>query len=200
MLLKKRILIITLLTTLLAIGWWHSYSKINSYYAGFSNTKIAYYSVGETVDFGEDYLNVDLNANGYTIRVDRFEIVDYSEFVQNQGLTEIIKRDTHTPEKLALVYITLCNVDSNAEGIMLTELKLHGIDQNVPLDWSVLDVINPVLSGNLGVALSQGSRYQLILPYSLRQRDFLSAWENIDKYSLFLQLTSFPTVKEIQVQ
>ena len=98
------------------------------------------------------------------------------------------------------VYITLCNVDSNAEGIMLTELKLHGIDQNVPLDWSVLDVINPVLSGNLGVALSQGSRYQLILPYSLRQRDFLSAWENIDKYSLFLQLTSFPTVKEIQVQ
>lgn len=105
----------------------------------------------------------------------------------------------YKPEKLALCYITLSKETSEDLGVMLTELKLHGIDQVVGMDWDLLLKLNPILEGNYGIALLDYSECELILPFDLYQ-DFFSAhtWNNIDEYEMFLRMTIWP--EEIKVK
>lgn len=52
---------------------------------------------------------------------------------------------------MALVHITLFNDNSVAECVMLSEFKLHGVDNYVGLDWDILTAANPVLQGIMGL-------------------------------------------------
>ena len=84
---------------------------------------------------------------------------------------------------------------------MLTDLALHGVDNYVGLDWELLTKLNPVLQGNFGIHLSPNTEYQLVLPFDLQKAFFGSdTWRHLDKYSMYLHMTSFPMEKDIKVQ
>lgn len=84
---------------------------------------------------------------------------------------------------------------------MLTDLALHGVDNYVGLDWELLTKLNPVLQGNFGIHLSPNTEYQLVLPFDLQKAFFGSdTWRHLDKYSMYLHMTSFPMEKDIEVQ
>lgn len=183
---------------LLAAAWLWRYLEVNAFYRDLNNTTTEVYGIGEEVPFEDDYIEIKEPAKGYTLRVDDFRIVDYTEFIEEQSFT--LPKEYTPPEKLALVYLTLRNIDSTDPGIALLDLGLSGIDRYALIDWDLLPLLNPVLENGYGIALSQGTSYQVVIPYQIYRYFFSAAWDNLESYPLFFQMTSFPTRKLIQVQ
>lgn len=193
---KARKWIAALLVLVLAAGWFWRYTTMNAYYNSFvTEPRRNIYQIGEEASFND----------GYSLLVNRFEIVDYDAYFAAEGLPEPV--GSH-PEKLALVYVTLENVDSDAEGVMLTNLDLVGVDNNAPCDWDVLTAANPILEGNYGSHLDKGVACDLVLPFSLwRDRWGGATWRHFGQYSLFLNLpassetfSKLDVITRIQVQ
>ncbi len=190
---KLKFVLIPLVTALLAAGWIAGYTSLNRFYDSLDNSETLTCSTGEFVPFGEDEINYHIQADGYLICVNGFKIADFAEVCPDI--------EGNTPEKLALVDITLKNIGSDAEGIPLTELRLYGIDELLFLDYDALDRLNPVLQGNSGITLSTNTEYRLTLPYGLYKANFSrGTWNSLDRYDLFLQLTSYPTRKIVRLQ
>lgn len=190
---KLKCVLIPLVTVLLAAAWYARYTSLNRFYDSIDDSVEMIYPMGEDVPFGEDYIGGGSPANGYLLRADGFRIADFEDICPG------VEGDT--PEKLALVEITLKNTGSDAEGVMLSELSLHGIDELLFLDHDALDRLNPGLQGNLGIRLSENTVYSLTLPYDLYRANFSGGtWSRLDQYALFLQLTSFPTCKTIDLR
>jgi len=183
---------------LLAAGWLWQYQRVNAFYRELNNTTTEVYEIGMEVPFEDDYVGSKEPAKGYTLRVDDFRIVDCSEFIREQGFT--LPEEYGFPEKLALVSLTLRNIDSTAPGITLLDLTLSGIDQNAGIDWDLLPLLNPVLENSYRIALHQGTDCQVVIPYQLYRYSFSAAWDDLENYPLFFQMTSHPTRKRIQVQ
>lgn len=197
---KKRYIVLVITLLLVAAGWIWRYNSLNKYYKDISaDTKKVIYDIGDVVPFEDDRMEGWKQANGYSLKVDRFEIVDSQDFIDTVGF---IPADNNSPcEKIAVAYITLYNEDSDADGIMLTELSMCGIDQILNLNWDLLLAANPVLEGNMGIKLAHNSECSLILPFSLFEKYFSGAtWNNIDNYELFLELTIYPAQKKVKVQ
>lgn len=197
---KRRYFVFIIILLLITVGWSCRYNSLNEYYEGISSdaTEIVY-DIGDVVPFEDDRMGGWKQATGYSLSVDKFEIVDSQDFINTVGF---IPTDNYSPcEKVAVAYITLYNEDSDAEGIMLTELSMCGIDQVLNLNWDLLLAANPVLEGNMGIKLAHNSECSLILPFSLFEKYFSGAtWKNMDNYELFLELTIYPAKKIIKVQ
>lgn len=195
---KRKIISYTTLTICVVLCWSLQYNKINNYYEEISNLSVVEYRKGEEVLFETDFIEYGIKANGYMICVDKFEITDYTDYIRRSSIRasdSLIK-----PEKIALVYITLTNVNCDSEGIPLTEFSLHGLDSCIPMNWSLLSEINPVLQGSNGIRLNEGDSYALILPFNLYKRYFKTlTWKNIEAYDFFLRVTAYPTAKDILV-
>lgn len=195
-----RIILFAIVIVLLAGAWLWRYISFNQFYDELDQkSKTIIYEIGTTVPFGDNWIQHDCHALGYSLRVDRFEIVDYDSILTEHGEDESF--NSYKPEKIALVYITLSKEISEDLGVMLTELKLYGVDQVVGMDWDLLLKLNPILEGNYGIALLDYSECELILPYDLYQ-DFFSAftWNNIDEYEMFLRMTIWPDEIRVKVQ
>lgn len=189
----KRLLILAA-ALLLAGLWVWRYVTLNAYYDSLVvGESQELYAIGEMVPFGTDYFGNRAQAEGYFIRVDSLEIVDVEDF-------DPAYENPTDADKLALVTITLYNEDSDAEGIMLNEFKLYGVDTLLHMDWDALMLANPALEGNLGISLGKGQEVQVVLPYCLI-RNFFSAstWRNLENRAWYLNVTYLPTEKNIQV-
>lgn len=194
---RTRRTLIILLLFLATAAWIWRYISLNNYYSSMSDRTKKVYSIGEVVPFGEDFTVEDEQPNGYSLRVDSFEIVDYGSYVEKTSISD----GAYGPEKLALVHITLFNDNSDADGILLTAFQLHGIDNYMGLDRTLLTAINPVLGNYYGIRLQPGEEYALTIPYDLSSNLFGSdTWKHLNKYTLFFHITSYPTEKDIQVQ
>lgn len=195
---KTRALVICAVLILLAALWIWRYVTMNAYYSALSGSRREVYEVGEIIPFGEDHIEVNTQANGYSIRVDKFEILDLADFLSG---APIPAEQVHTnPDKVAVVYITLFNDHSTAPGIMLTDLDLHGVDNYANIDWELLAAANPVLQGNYGISLSPETEYSVVLPFALYEQYFgADTWKNVNHYTWFLHITAYPTEKDIQV-
>ena len=184
---------------LFSLFWVWRYVTLNEYYDSICNIdKTVYYS-GEIVPFGEDRIGGYNQADGYSIRVNSFSMVDYISYIKDSEIS--VDNQFASPEKIALVYITLINDNSDAEGVMLTDLQLHGIDNYIGMDWDLLYEINPILQGNPGICLPHNTEVDLILPFDVYRSYFGSrTWRQLDDYTWYLRITSWPTQKDIQVQ
>ncbi len=194
---KKRAIVIACIIVCLA--WGIRYYTLNQHFAKISDNKKQIYTQNQTVEFGEDYLNKGLQSQGYTIRVDNFQIQSYEEFREDTSFFSEDERNQ--PDNIALVTVTIKNENSNAEGVMLTELKLHGIDNYVGMNMNVFPFMNPNLSGSFGIHLKEGNEYTVILPYNLMKDQFgRDTWKHLDKYRFYLHITSYPVEKDIILQ
>jgi hypothetical protein len=82
--------------------------------------------------------------------------------------------------------------------VSLPDLKLRGVDTPINMDWDLLPLANPVLDGHTGLAITPGTEQKLVLPYGLWKNSFEgNTWRNIDEYTLYLQVTSTLTTKEV---
>lgn len=196
---SKRIVILCLVIALLSALWGWRYVCLNRYYQSLSDRTRKVYPAGEFVPFGTDWVTKDVTAKGYSIRIDGFTVQDYTDYIAtlDSGWEEPYIK----PDKLALVSITLKNENSSEEGVMLTDLRLHGIDNYVGMNWEVLVMANPILSGYYGIRLAPGKEVALILPFDLDEEFFGSdTWKRIDSYMFYLHITAYPAEKDIKVR
>ena len=187
-----------LIIVLAAIIWFWGYDSLNDYYTSFSNISKEIHTAGEVVEFGKNFQNKGMCADGYTISVNEFKILEYQEYIDT--IDYVSDSSRLIPERIALVYVTITNINSTADGVMLTELSLHGIDNYVGMNHELLNAVNPELNGSAGIHLSSGESYDIILPYNLFEMHFgRDTWKDINSYSFYLHITSFPAEIDIAV-
>lgn len=195
---RKHMALLTVALLLLA-GWTFRYATMNAYYDSLTTNSKEIYSIGDIVPFENDMGEMRVNLNGYAVKVEHFEILDTQEYIQSLGRKA--NEFSIAGEKVALVYMTLSNANSDAEGVMLTDFRLRGIDNIMNMDRDLLAAANPVLQGNYGIRLSPGTTNDLVLPYILQGKYFGAwTWKHIENYKMYLVMTVSPTEKVIQVQ
>lgn len=192
---NNRRLLFLLAVTVLAGLWFWRYTTMNAYYDSFERMTEEIYTIGEVIPFEDDRLAGAI-VDGYAIRVDDFRLVEYDNYIQTAG----IDPDSMfaEPEILALVDITLFNEDSDSDGIMLTDLSLHGVDDYVGMNWGLLGALNPILKGGHVAKLQQNTEMKLVLPYNIFKDSFGTyTMKHLDDYEWFLRLTGWPARKDI---
>lgn len=181
---------------ILSCLWCWRYYSINKQFDTLTNITNEEYKIGDQVFFENDYIEYRQNANGYWLRVDDFEIIDCRSYFGSHSFDE-----PKQPELLAFVYVTLGNDSNTTDEIILTEFILHSINANMYVSWDMLIWGNPILDGHYGIRLPIEETCSLVLPFYLYRDNFNSRdWNNINKCELFLQITSYPTIKNIVVQ
>ena len=125
-------------------------------------------------------------------------MVEYEDFAKELGYTETM---IEPPERLAIVEVAHKNDGSSDPGVMLPELTLHGLDFYTDMNLGLLVELNPVLEGNYGISLPDNSECRLTLQYNLRESQLSrNAWNRLDELPMLLQVTAYPTTKEIVLQ
>lgn len=194
---KKPGILICAIVVLTGLWFWR-YTSLNAYYDSINTVVEKVYQVGEIVPFEDDYTSDQTTVDGYSIRVDGMEILEIDEFCQRTGMTT--EDMIGAPDRVALVTITLFNAHNEEDTVTLLDFGLHGIDSVAGMNWSLLTALNPVLEGHYSVRIREGSQYQFVLPYNLRQNSFGSnTWNNMDGYEWFLRVTAWPTEKDIAI-
>ena len=192
-----RPVVIAILLLVLAAGWIWRYVTMNRYYDDLDNGGYKLYQSTQTVPFENDGHGKD-DLNGYFLRVNGYEVLDYRECIEKFNLS--FSEGEDTPEKLALVRITLGNEFCEDGGINLTKFSLRSIDTVLNMDWDMLTAINSVLNGSRGIKLNKGSELDLVLPYGLYQESFRRrTWNNIDEQDMYFKVTTSLTTKEILI-
>lgn len=199
---KKRIrrAIILGVGFLAMILWVWRYIKLNQWFASFDTGREYYcYNMGETVAFGEAKLGGEFDVEGYSVCVNSCEMVDYDTYMTEH---ELQKRDYSGDEgiRILLVHITLSVDESDAPGVMLTSFVCRGSDTVADMDWDLLTQLNPILEGNYGIHLKDGTSKELILPFMVRQIYFRRVWNCLDQYPLYLTMTQGWITKEIALE
>lgn len=181
-----------------ALLWSWRYTSLNAYYDSINTVEEKVYQKGAFVPFGDDYTFGDTTLDGYSIRVDGIEIMEFQAFCQVAGVTE--DDVSSVPDRVALVTITLFNESNDTDAVALVDFNLHGVDSTVGMNWELLSKLNPVLEGIFMVRIEKGAQYQFVLPYNINQRYFGSyTWNNMDNYDWFLRITTWPTKKDIAI-
>lgn len=88
----------------LASAWYWRYDGINRYYQDYAGLGYESCEIGETLCFGDDYIDTGLRASGYSIAAEGFDIVEYEAVAEKLGYTETM---IDPPERLAIVEVTL---------------------------------------------------------------------------------------------
>lgn len=196
---NKRFLLIFTLSIVLICAWLVRYRAINQdYQERWAANSEKTYSLGETVAIASDYLGYGITADGYTIKVNSFEIVDYKTYSSAWSYDDTDR--SRIPDKVALVDVTISQQNSTAEGFPLTELSLYTRDMLMNMDWDLLDMANRVLKGNTGIRLEDGAACDIVLPFDLYKYRFTSSeWKKLEQSNIWLQITNYPARKSIKV-
>lgn len=196
---KRKHIIVLTLALLLVAGWTWRYVTMNAYYDSLVTTQKETYRIGDMVPFEDDLGEWKTNLNGYSVRVDKFEVQDFDAYAKS---IDFKPDESYIPgERVALLYITLFNADSDAEGVMITDFQLRGVDTIIYLDWDLLTAANPILGESYGIKLSPGTQCSIVLPYKLQKEYFGSwTWNRFVDYKLYFRVTVHPTEKIIEVQ
>lgn len=183
---------------LLAGAWIWRYTTLNAFYQSLDNSSISYYEMHEIVPLGKNALSDEVMLDGYAIRVDSFEIVDFETYAASVGLDKV---PYAPPERLGVATITLYNETGEGPGVMLAELLLHSVDTLCFPNWDLLVAANPILDGAMGICLPKGGACTLEIPFGILKLDFTGyTWRHMDSYDFWMEVTSFPEQKNIRVQ
>ena len=194
---KRKIWIVPVLIALAILAGWRYWSINAKYQSFFPDSEIKQYSMGDWVPFEKDFLDYGSSAEGYSLRADSMEIISTEEAKERWGLDQ--GRNIGAGERVAVVTVTLKG-QSEETGVMLTDLLLHTGDVNAMMNWDLLVAANPVLAGNYGIILPEEMELELYLPFSLTAVLFKkTTWNHMERETFYLQLTSYPTVKEIVI-
>ena len=180
---KTRNIVILAAVAVLAGLWIWRYTAINAYYHGIAGEEERQkYAIGDIVPMSG-------SKKGYSIRVDGFEIVEYED-IDPDAFAQSDTFRTGADGRIGLLTITIFNVDSEADGVALNSLVIRGEDSVLNVDWELLTALNPVLGGFYGTSLSPGTEYSFVVPFMLLQRYLPGAWNHLERYPLYLNLST----------
>lgn len=195
---KRWLLFITV--SLLGILYVFHYIQLNLSYQKMKTGWDEIYYLGEEVSFGENYINISMQAKGYSICANALEIVDTQDYIVENEIS-LDSRGASIPERLALVSATIRNTDGADTGLPVLLFELYGIDTYAVVDFELFYLLNPgIETGDWGITLSQGSAQEVMIPFRLDRDQFnIYTWTHLDKYPFSILLTYGPARMIIQL-
>ena len=109
---KKKYIIVLSLVLLLIAGWTWRYVTMNTYFDSLVITEKETYQIGDVVSFEEDIGEWKTNLNGYSLRVDDFEVMDFENYADSIDFEP--DEYYYAGEKVAIINVTLYNDNSEA--------------------------------------------------------------------------------------
>ena len=194
----KRILILVVVL-LAAGGWIWRYTTMNAFYSSLHQEVRRTYSMGEIVPIGDSGTKYGMNADGYSVRVDDFAILDLPEFLEEISATE--EDLTTIPDKVAVASVTLFREEGQAPGVNLAGFWLHGVDNYAMVDYGLVELANPILrgTGSVGISLSPGTEYSVVVPFGLQRQYFGGdTWRNLEDYRFYFCMSTLGEEKDIR--
>lgn len=185
---RGRTVLIFSLILIAAGAWTWRYITLNSYYHGLVPDEEQYreYAIGNIVPMG-------LYGEGYSLRVDGFRFVERDglapELLEVSGLGK-----TGYEGKFGLLDVTIFNVDSE-DGVLLTDLLLHGSDTILPVDWGLLRGLNPELGDSYGVKLAKGAEHSFVIPFDFLKTQFPTSWTRLSTRKIYLSLGAHADIR-----
>lgn len=191
---KKRVVI----TVILVLSFFLSFvcaERIRYVNRQLQDVPVQKFQKGETVAFEKDILIND-TMEGYSVRVDRAEILDYKEFL---GKYDAEDEYTYVPDKVYDVEVTLQNTDADeGTGINLIEFYVQGPAIVCGLNTDLLGVANPQLDGVYAIALRDNTKLVLHLPFDLNKSYFKErTWAHLEDLDMNFVATLYPVKKVI---
>lgn len=186
----RRILVLTLVAVL-AIGWFVAYRAVNQWYEPLSNpTTTVTYEMGQRVPIGpapENLLKPE-EMDGYSYRVEHWEIVDTDDYLQEMNLTDAWQDfQDLKPEKLLLVTVTVTNENNGSNALNLSDLRVNMDPVQLATTQQLCYDFYPEGSypGYLSLAITEEAT--VTLPYPLNKYEFSRRhWRNLEDLPYYM--------------
>ncbi len=177
---RTRNLLIAAAVLIVAGLWIWRFVTINNYYHGLAGEQEedVVYSMGDIVPTKTD---------GYSIRVDSLEFLEYED-VDPELFEQTYAYRYNLEGKYALLHITLFNVDSDKNQMDLSSLKMRGEDTIFTEESVLLTGLNSSLKGGYAT-LDKGESASFVIPFDVFKEQLPTAWKHLSRYSMYLNLS-----------
>lgn len=184
--------------------WAIQFAKIN--HQKF-DTKVEIYEMGETVEIGENFFgDARENSNGYSVRVNKVELVEYKSFLEQNGgslesgdFTEAFP----APKYTYLVEVTIENVANEEGAIMILNYALYHKALKLPIDFELWGLMDERFTGEAGFRLRENTEVTLTIPFTPMSLDTGNNSAELEKRMLndefYFCICEFPTRKMIRI-
>lgn len=164
--------------------------------------KTEYYAAGDMVELdGNFFFDANENTQGYSIKVNSMEIVDYIELFHEYGREVSVPNNYPIADSIILLNVTVKN-NGNTDGCLpFSGFSIFHDSLQIPIDFEILNMIDPKIDGNTALKLKTDSEVSLTFPFSSMPLDEAICPEKISKIlkneELILCVCEFPTRKII---
>lgn len=155
------------------------------------------YDVGETVDFGNDYVDtVEECIDGYAVQVLGYEVVDTKELYERYNMGQADETTVKNTPFYCLLKVRIYNKDCDLGeegGLMLDRYSLMGDNYMALVSENVFCTMYPDMPGT-SFSLRKGTSMELELPYPITRTEGCTK-EDMQKNAPMLEISEFPNRK-----
>lgn len=211
---KNRKSVVALLAALIVVGAtvWANV-RLNRTLDAAYGVREEFYAMGELIPFGDNTQSMNGTADGYSVSVDRAEVLTYEELLEKVGrsedsIEELMGANAASfPEKVLLVSLTICNADSDEKGVVLDGVGCYGENYDLNADITLTIVANDFLFeryeselasyyGELGITIDPGNAVSVYVVYDFYEGYFSRThWNDLESESLWVNVTWNPVKK-----
>ena len=155
------------------------------------------YDVGETVDFGNDYVDtVEECIDGYAVQVLGYEVVDTRELYERYNMGQADEATVKNTPFYCLLKVRIYNKDCDLGeegGLMLDRYSLMGDNYMALVSENVFCTMYPDMPGT-SFSLRKGTSMEFELPYPNTRTEGCTK-EDMQKKAPMLEISEFPNRK-----
>ena len=155
------------------------------------------YDVGETIDFGNDYVDtVEECIDGYAVQVLGYEVVDTRELYERYNMGQADEATVKNTPFYCLLKVRIYNKDCDLGeegGLMLDRYSLMGDNYMALVSENVFCTMYPDMPGT-SFSLRKGTSMEFELPYPTTRTEGCTK-EDMQKKAPMLEISEFPNRK-----
>ena len=163
------------------------------------------YRVNEWVPIDGNYFyNTSEGTNGYSLKVDKTELLTYSEYMKRFDMDE----DYLSPSSrmdVILIEATLKNDSDEKGGLFIDCIRLKNRYQSYAFEWNsdYMSIANSWYVPNVfGASIQPHTEFKIYLPFTLRYGEGADSYLDIadlnEKY--YLLLSNYPICTQIMIE
>lgn len=205
---KKRIktviliAVITLICVLLIL-WFFQYRETNRKAI---REKAEYYSMGEFVSLDDNFfIDRAENLNGYSIRVNNAQLVDYKTYIEENG-GEVLTPASDSiklPKYMILLNITMKNEGNKDGAYNVQKLALYNKSLKIPVDVDAWMQADKNYTGSAFLMLIENSEADITIPFtpfvSVASTNPSELEKVMENEKFYFCISEFPVRKMIEV-
>lgn len=166
-----------------------------------------YYEMGEEVDIGDCFFtDAREKMQGYSVKVNSAELVDYEEILKKYGQTinlDNFNENYPAPKYAYLLNMTIKNTDNKDSGVFVLPYALYNKSLQIPVDFDLWGYMDENFTGEPGLRLVENTEVTITIPFTPMPLNTGVDHEELEKRMenepFYLCVSNFPERKLIEV-